>query len=315
MKIFFFSYLKHKNVINTKFGISINSSDVNTKGSVCDDQTEYCHTEIIKLYKLVKLPWSLDFECEILIETDLSSITVHQACPRYYTIYMLQNQELGKIFTGQTYKLLLNFTVISDVYKSFIPNKTTFTKCCLSLSYCQSSQQLWNPWSKAGFGKFNVSGWHSKLGLGRVPRAPEYSPGQTITRVANQHPGTPYRTGFPVLTLHTSAALLLMASVIPFHRYQPRSDQFITAKVKTGQSTSQLCEPPGPYKAKCLWTAPGWPVTGCAGPSHHGTGTEIRYQDPSALPWSKMATATTGKDVYTAISTLSHCVSRVWRWV
>ena len=43
----------------------------------------------------------------------------------------------------------------------------------------------------------------------------------------------------------------------------------------------------------------------------HGTGTEIRYQDPSALPRSKMATATTGKDVYTAISTLSHCVSRV----
>ena len=33
----------------------------------------------------------------------------------------------------------------------------------------------------------------------------------------------------------------------------------------------------------------------------HGTGTEIRYQDPSALPWSKMATATTGKDVYTEI--------------
>ena len=33
----------------------------------------------------------------------------------------------------------------------------------------------------------------------------------------------------------------------------------------------------------------------------HGTGTEIRYQDPSVLPWSKMATATTGKDVYTAI--------------
>ena len=47
----------------------------------------------------------------------------------------------------------------------------------------------------------------------------------------------------------------------------------------------------------------------------HGTGTEIRYQDPSALPWSKMATATAGKDVYTAISTLSHCVSRVWRRV
>ena len=48
---------------------------------------------------------------------------------------------------------------------------------------------------------------------------------------------------------------------------------------------------------------------------YHGTGTEMRYQDPSALPWSKMATTTTGKDVYTAISTLPHCVSRVWRWV
>ena len=47
----------------------------------------------------------------------------------------------------------------------------------------------------------------------------------------------------------------------------------------------------------------------------HGTGTEVRYQDPSALPWSKMATATTGKDVYSAISTLSHCVFGVWRWV
>ena len=33
----------------------------------------------------------------------------------------------------------------------------------------------------------------------------------------------------------------------------------------------------------------------------HGTGTEMRYQDPSALPRSKMATATTGKDVNTAI--------------
>ena len=44
----------------------------------------------------------------------------------------------------------------------------------------------------------------------------------------------------------------------------------------------------------------------------HGTGTEIRYQDPSALPWSKMAMATTGKDVYTAISTLSHWVFHVF---
>ena len=46
------------------------------------------------------------------------------------------------------------------------------------------------------------------------------------------------------------------------------------------------------------------PVTGAfasQNSSTHGTGTEIRYQDPSALPWSKMATATTGKDVYTVM--------------
>ena len=42
----------------------------------------------------------------------------------------------------------------------------------------------------------------------------------------------------------------------------------------------------------------GWVQCKQAGYYH---GTEIRYQDPNALPWSKMATATTGKDVYTAI--------------
>ena len=34
-----------------------------------------------------------------------------------------QCQNLGKIFTGQTHKLLLGFTIIPDVYRSFIPNK------------------------------------------------------------------------------------------------------------------------------------------------------------------------------------------------
>ena len=44
-----------------------------------------------------------------------------------------------------------------------------------------------------------------ELGLGRVPRAPEYSPGQTITRVANQHPGTRTVPGF--LSWHCTLAL------------------------------------------------------------------------------------------------------------
>ena len=46
--------------------------------------------------------------------------------------YSYHCQKLGKIFTGLTYELLLSFAVISDVYRSFIPNKTTFTKCCLT---------------------------------------------------------------------------------------------------------------------------------------------------------------------------------------
>ena len=54
----------------------------------------------------------------------------------------------------------------------------------------------------------------------------------------------------------------------------------------------------------CVLTDHQWPI-------YHGTGTEIRYQDPSALPWSKMATATTGKDVYTAIL-LFHIVFHVF---
>ena len=40
-------------------------------------------------------------------------------------------QKLGKIFTGPIYKQLLSFTVIPDVNKSFIQNKTTFAKYCL----------------------------------------------------------------------------------------------------------------------------------------------------------------------------------------
>ena len=38
-----------------------------------------------------------------------------------------QCQKLGKIFTGSTDKFFFNFKVISDAYKSFMPNKTTFT--------------------------------------------------------------------------------------------------------------------------------------------------------------------------------------------
>ena len=41
-------------------------------------------------------------------------------------------KKLGKISVGQIYRLLLGFAIISDFYMSFIPNKTTFTKYCLT---------------------------------------------------------------------------------------------------------------------------------------------------------------------------------------
>ena len=43
-----------------------------------------------------------------------------------------QCQKLGKKFTGPMFKLLLRFTVISNVYRSCMPNKTTSAKYCLT---------------------------------------------------------------------------------------------------------------------------------------------------------------------------------------
>ena len=48
------------------------------------------------------------------------------------------------------------------VYRSFVPNKTTFTKYVVLLIGFQSSPELQNPQSKAMPGKFHVSGGHSK---------------------------------------------------------------------------------------------------------------------------------------------------------
>ena len=43
-----------------------------------------------------------------------------------------QCQKLRKILIGLIYKLLLSFSIISDVYRSFIRNKTAFIKYCLT---------------------------------------------------------------------------------------------------------------------------------------------------------------------------------------
>ena len=43
-----------------------------------------------------------------------------------------QCQKLGKIFIGLTDKLLLSLVVITTIYRSSTPNKTTFSKYCLT---------------------------------------------------------------------------------------------------------------------------------------------------------------------------------------
>ena len=63
--------------------------------------------------------------------------------------------KLGKLFTGPTKKLFLSVTVISGVYRFFIPNQTTFTKYCLTW-------ELWNPQTKAVPDKVHESGEHRK---------------------------------------------------------------------------------------------------------------------------------------------------------
>ena len=58
--------------------------------------------------------------------------------------YYISVKKRRKIFTVLTYKLLLIFMVISDVYRSFIQNKTMFTKYCLTqwISKLQGSFEI-----------------------------------------------------------------------------------------------------------------------------------------------------------------------------
>ena len=85
-------------------------------------------------------------------------------CCMCHVTMLVQCQKLGKIFTGPTYKLILSFTVISDVYCSFMPNKTKFTKYCLTQWISDlPGRELWNPLSNAVLGKFHGSQLFIKL--------------------------------------------------------------------------------------------------------------------------------------------------------
>ena len=69
--------------------------------------------------------------------------------------YRIMCQKVRKILTGPTYKLLATFTVISYGYRSFIPNKATFTKDRLTqwISKLKAPRELLNPLSKTVLGK------------------------------------------------------------------------------------------------------------------------------------------------------------------
>ena len=61
--------------------------------------------------------------CCVLHSDDISNVRLCDEFLQSNNHIYIQFQKLGKIFTGPTYKLLLRFTVICDVYRSFIPNK------------------------------------------------------------------------------------------------------------------------------------------------------------------------------------------------
>ena len=63
-----------------------------------------------------------------------ASTTAHKASRSVPVINHTTSQykRSGEIFTGLMYKLLLHFTVISNVYRSFIPNRTIITNYCLA---------------------------------------------------------------------------------------------------------------------------------------------------------------------------------------
>ena len=76
------------------------------------------------------------------------------------TYYIYQCKKIGNIFTVR--KLLLNPTAISDIFMSFIPNKTTYTKDWLTQWIFKVPWELWSPLSMAVPTKFQGSGGHSK---------------------------------------------------------------------------------------------------------------------------------------------------------
>ena len=70
--------------------------------------------------------------------------------------------EIGKMFQGLMYKLLLNLRVVWNVYMSFILEKNNIYLVLIYSVDFKALWDIWNPLNKAIPGKFHGSGGHSK---------------------------------------------------------------------------------------------------------------------------------------------------------
>ena len=74
-------------------------------------------------------------KCFIHHRLNLIDILLHYNSIPGYDISMFSfhyHYVYGSVKNQSAYKLLLSCMVVADVYRFFIPNKTTFTKCCLT---------------------------------------------------------------------------------------------------------------------------------------------------------------------------------------
>ena len=112
----------------------------------------HCRNDVTKFYRH-------RLKCFGISHTSHELDTRFDSALLCFALVMLQCQKLGTIITDPTYELLLSFKVISDVYRSFIPNKSIFTKHYITQWI---SQELWNPLRQAVPSKFHRSGGYNK---------------------------------------------------------------------------------------------------------------------------------------------------------
>ena len=67
-----------------------------------------------------------------------------------------------EIFTGSVYKLFLSFTIITEIYRPLIRNKTVSTKYCLTQWIFKTPSELWNLLNKSVPDRLDGCGGHSK---------------------------------------------------------------------------------------------------------------------------------------------------------